>query len=87
MYRPVEPLLENTLFEGREKDGKIVSYRISPKEGYKIHEITLDENVVDEYGNETGEIKKGFTASYVTCGIGYDFEKNERLIYAVRSNK
>ena len=82
MYKEIEPLIENTLCEAREKDGKIISYLIRPSEGYKLHEISLDEIVVDESGNETGEIKKGFTTSYVTCGANYDFEKNEREIYA-----
>lgn len=84
MYKEIEPLIENTLCESREKDGKVISYLIRPAEGYKLHEISLDEIVVDEDGNETGEIKKGFTTSYVTCGANYDFEKNEREIYAVR---
>lgn len=83
MYKEIEPLIENTLCEAREKDGKIISYLIRPSEGYKLHEISLDEVVMDENGNETGEIKKGFTTAYVTCGANYDFEKNDREIYAV----
>ena len=48
-----------------------------------IHEITLDEAVIDEETlKETGEIRKGFTTSYVTAGADYDFEQNERQIYA-----
>lgn len=83
MYREIEPLIKNTICEAREENGKIISYRISPARGYKLHEITLDENVFDEEtGDETGEIKKGFTASYVTAGADYDFEKNDREIYA-----
>ncbi|MBQ8765121.1 MAG: hypothetical protein IJZ12_04285 [Clostridia bacterium] len=77
MYRKVKAKLENTIFEAREENGRILSYRISPAEGYKLHEITLDECV-----NEIGEIKPGFTKSYITAGAGYDFEKNERQIYA-----
>ena len=84
MYKPIEPKLENTIFEAREKDGKIISYRISPIEGYKLHEVTLDEPIFDEETmQETGEKKLGFTTSYVTAGGNYDFEKNERQIYAV----
>lgn len=64
-----------------DENGNVLWYRISPNEGYKLHEITLDEPVIDENGNETGEIKKGFTMSYVTAGADYDFEKNEREIY------
>lgn len=83
MYKEIKPLLDNTLCEVRTKNGEFVSYRIRPIEGYKLHEITLDENVVDEVGNETGETIKGFTTSYITAGANYDFEKNEREIYAV----
>lgn len=83
MYKETEPKLKNTFFEARtDEKAKILSYRIFPAKGYKLHEITLDEKVCDEYGNETGEIKTGFTESYVTAGAGYDFEKNERQIYA-----
>ena len=84
MYKIIESKIENTIFEAREENGQILSYRITPKEGYKLHEITLDENVTDEYGRETSEIKKGFTTSYITAGIDYDFEKNTRQIYAVK---
>lgn len=77
MYKKIEPLIENTLCKAREKDGKVISYLIRPAEGYKLHEITLDET-----NEETGEIKLGFTTSYITAGVNYDFKKNERQIYA-----
>ena len=85
MYKKIEPLLDNTICETREKGGKVISYRIRPVEGYKLHEVTLDEIVTDESGAETGEVKKGYTTSYITAGANYNFEKNEREIYAVRS--
>lgn len=85
MYKSIEPLVDNTICEAREIDGKIVSYRISPEKGYKLHEITLDVKVTDEEtGVETGEIRKGFTTSYITAGADYDFVKNDREIYAVK---
>ena len=83
MYKEIEPLIENTLCEARVKDGTMVSYRIRPAEGYKLHEVSLDQMEVDECGNETGEIILGFTESYVTAGLNYDFAINEREIYAV----
>lgn len=84
MYKQTEAKLENTIFEAREMDGKITSYIIRPREGYKLHEITLDEMVFDEETmQETGEKKLGFTKAYVTAGANYDFEKNPREIYAV----
>ena len=86
MYKEIEPIIENTKFEARvDENENIISYRIFPAEGYKLHETTLDEEVFDEETHEgTGEIKKGYTTSYVTAGINYDFEKNEREIYAVK---
>ena len=82
MYKRIKTKIEHATTKARlDADGNIISYRISPNEGYKLHEITLDEIVVDENGNETGEVIPGFTESYVTAGGGYDFEKNERQIY------
>lgn len=84
MYKQIEAKLENTIFEAREMDGKITSYIIRPCEGYKLHEITLDEPVFDEETmQETGEKRLGFTKAYVTASGNYDFEKNPREIYAV----
>lgn len=84
MYKQIEAKLENTIFEAREENGRITSYIIRPAEGYKLHEITLDEPVINkETHEETGEKKLGFTTAYVTAGGNYDFEKNEREIYSV----
>lgn len=63
MYKDIEPLIDNTVCKAREKNGKVISYRIAPKEGYKLHEITLDEK-----NEETGEIMIGYTTAYVTAG-------------------
>lgn len=83
MYKEIESKLENTIFEAREVDGKVFSYRIRPAEGYKLHEKTLDEPVINkETHEETGEKKLGFTKAYVTASGSYDFEKNVREIYA-----
>lgn len=86
MYKDIEPKIENTIFEGMiDTNGELMSYRISPAEGYKLHEITLDEEVFDEETLEpTGGIKLGFTKAYTTAGVNYDFDKNERQIYAVK---
>lgn len=83
MYKLLDLGIKNTICEAREINGNIVSYRIAPIDGYKLHEITLDENIIDENGNEIGKIKKGYTTSYVTAGVEYNFEKNDREIYAV----
>lgn len=83
MYKTIELLIDNTVCEAREIDGKIVSYRIRPIEGYKLHEVTLDERETDENGNETGNILPGYTTAYITAGADYDFAKNDREIYVV----
>ncbi len=88
MFKEIKPLIDNTICEAREVDGQVISYRISPAEGYKLHEVTLDEDVCDEVTLEpTGEKKLGFTTSYVTAGADYDFEKNERQIYSVPADQ
>ena len=88
MYKEIEAIIENTKFEARtDKNGNIISYRISPIEGYKLHEITLDEISIDEETvQETGKTKLGFTTSYITAGAKYDFEKNDREIYVIKED-
>ena len=88
MYKEIEAIIENTKCETRiDEKGNIISYRISPLEGYKLHEITLDEPLIDEETlQETGKTKLGFTTSYITAGANYDFEKNERQIYVVKED-
>lgn len=75
-------MIENIRIEEIVIGGKVAACKIYPEEGYKLHEVTLDEVLLDENGNETGKIKLGFTKSYVTASADYDFEKNERKIYA-----
>ena len=89
MYKEIEPKIKNTVFEARtDENGEIISYRISPAEGYKLHEISLDEEVFNEESLEsTGEFKIGFTKSYITAGANYDFIKNEREIYAQKEDE
>ena len=86
MYKDIEPIIENTIMQEMiNEEGKTVSYRILPAEGYKLHAKSRDEIVVDENGNETGEVIKGYTTGLVTAFANYDFDKNEREIYAVKS--
>ena len=42
--------------------------------------ITLDELVIDEFGNETGEKKLGFTTSYATAGADYNFDNKSSYL-------
>lgn len=82
MYKEIEPLIDNTICEAREVDGDIISYKMAPTEGYKLHEVTLDETLVDEETlKETGKIKLGYTKSFITLSALYDWDKNIRKIY------
>lgn len=83
MYKKIEPLIENTIFEVTEMNGEVKFYRIRPAEGYKLHEKTLDETIIDEETHEeTGKKKLGFTTAYVLVGSNYDFDKNDSELYA-----
>ena len=85
MYRDIETLIENTIMQERvNENGDVVNYTILPCDGYKLHEKSRDEIVTDEYGNETGEVIKGYTSGLVTVLANYDFKENIREIYAVK---
>lgn len=75
--------LENIISEARERDGKVVSYKLRPAVGYKLHEKLLDRPQFDDEGNETGKIECGYTTGFVTVGANYDWEANPRKIYAI----
>jgi hypothetical protein len=85
MYKDIKPIIENTVMKARYNEkGEVINYVIAPKEGYKLHEKSRDEAVIDENGNLTGEIKKGYTTGIVTALSDYDFAENPREIYAVK---
>lgn len=87
MYKDIETLIENTTMKGRYNNkGELINYVISPLEGYKLHEKSRDEIVPDENGNETGDVKKGYTEGIVTMLANYNFIENPREIYAVDKN-
>ena len=83
MYTETKALIENTIFEARMKNDNIISYRIRPVEGYKLHEKTLDKYILNDDGEETGDVILGFTKAYITTGANYNFEVNDREIYCV----
>lgn len=83
MYKQTKAKIENTIFEATELNGEVKFYRIRPAEGYKLHEKTLDETIIDEETHEeTGKKKLGFTTAYVLVGSNYDFDKNDSELYA-----
>ena len=87
MYKDIETLIENTKMQERYNDNnELINYVISPVEGYVLHEKSRDEIILDENGNETSEIKLGYTSGIVTVLANYDFKENPREIYAVDKN-
>lgn len=85
MYKNVKTKIENTIMQKRtNEDGKIINYTILPVDGNLLHEKSRDEIVLDDKGNETGEVIKGYTNGLVTVFANYDFTKNPREIYAVK---
>ena len=74
MYKQTEAKFENTIFEARVINGKILSYIIRPQKGYKLHEITLDVPVFDkETMQETAEIKKREFSKVVGYKVTYKY--------------
>ena len=74
-------LIENTKTEYCDVDK---AYRITPIDGYVLHTKFYDVPVINEETlEETGEIKKGYTDSYIVISSDYDFEANPYDIYVV----
>ena len=78
-------LVENTATEYCDIDK---AYRITPNDGYLLHTKFYDRHVFDEETmEETAEIIKGYTDSYIVISSDYDFEENPYDIYAVRKEE
>ena len=83
-YEDVIPsLIENTVMQLALRDGTPSTYRITPIEGYVLHDKAYDYPLFDEEGNETGEIALGYRTSTAGCAATYDFETNPREFYTV----
>lgn len=86
MLKEVEAVVANTTMEAYYNDqtNELVSYKITPKPGYKLHHAALDTEIFDEVTHEaTGEIEIGYTDSFITLHKSYDFNKNIFNIYTV----
>ena len=60
------------------------SYRITPNEGYVLHDKGYDTIVYDEETMEpTGEVILGYRTSTASCPANYDFEENPNEYYCV----
>lgn len=62
--------------------GRFLGWYVKPDSGYVLHEITHDEEILDMYGTPTGEWRTCYTRATIFVEYSYDFELNERQIYA-----
>lgn len=86
IYSPMtETLLENTTMQlGVDSvTGQQKKYRITPNNGYVLHDKSYDIPVFDEItGEETGEVILGYRTSTASCTIA-QFNSNFYEFYAV----
>lgn len=84
IYTPMEEtLLENTTMELGTENGIAKKYRITPNEGYVLHDKGMDTYTeYDENGNGVGEPIVGYRTSTASCTVA-QFINNEREFYAV----
>ena len=81
-YKDIDTLIPNAKMSILLKDGKEISYNITPSEGYQLHAKELDSEDA-----MTGEIVLGYTEGKKSCPLDYDFEENPREFYAVEIEK
>jgi len=83
----VTPYYENTTQQAYYSDAELtnlLTYVISPVDGFVIHDKELDMPEYDENFNETGNVTLGFTGGSISvAAASYDFEANPREIYAI----
>lgn len=89
VYEEVIPsLISNTTMLKSIVDGELRSYRITPIDGYVMHDKMMDVEVLDEITHEpTGEVLTGYRASTAGVGYNYDFVANPREFYAVLTSE
>lgn len=68
------PLIPNTTMVKRFLDGVLKVYKITPSEGYVLHDNRSDEEVLDlTTGEPTGEIIYRYATGTITVAASYDF--------------
>jgi hypothetical protein len=78
IYEDLIPsLIENTNMQKMLLNDVLRSYIITPVDGYVLHDKAWDMPVVDENGNETGEVILGYQTYRASCGFNYDFSTTE----------
>jgi len=70
-----KPLIPNTAMRKMIIDGAHKGYSIQPLNGFKLHDNTIDIDIIDEATLEVTGKQFGYSPSSVdvTCGASYDF--------------
>lgn len=68
-------------------DNTLSHYSLFPAENYILHAPHLDEPVLDDMGNETGEIRPYYTLGGATEFANYDFVANPKGWNAIPTHK
>lgn len=83
-YEEVNPtLIVNTTMEKGLNDGIHKIYRITPNEGYVMHDKTYDDVVLDEETGDLITVGLGYRRSTASVSANYDFAANPREFYTV----
>lgn len=77
------PLIDNTLMTLCYRDSVAKIYRITPIDGYVLHDSRLD---YPSFEDET-IILKGYTTAQITIPATYDFEINQLNLYTKLANE
>lgn len=82
-YEDVNPsLIENTTMQKLLSDGVHRAYKISPVDGYVLHDNAGDWTEPDEITGEETTVLAFYTGT-CSCAASYDFTANPREFYAV----
>ncbi len=82
-YEDVIPSpIENTTVVKGLLNGNHRNYRITPNDGYVLHDNARDWIETDPVTGDT-IVVKGYSRGTVSCGASYDFVENSREFYAV----
>lgn len=75
----VQTLIPNTTMQKYiNNNGVHISYRITPDDGYVLHDNGLDEEIINDMTlMPAGEIKLGYRPSTASCGANYNFSTTQ----------
>ena len=78
IFTDVESVIPNTTMQKITVNGVDRQYKITPVDGYELHNSSRDWEDEDV---ETGEkvFHRGYTRLYSTIGIGYDFDNTKEV--------